>query len=62
MNYAAVILTFVFIIATSYWFIRGRKYYTGPRTRAHVVDGLIVQEVSSDSVGVQEKSVTGHDV
>jgi hypothetical protein len=47
MNYAVVILTFVFIVATSYWFIRGHKYYTGPRTRAHVVDGHIVAEATA---------------
>jgi hypothetical protein len=44
MNYAVVILTFVFIVSLSYWYMAGRKYYTGPRTRAHVVNGVVVED------------------
>ncbi len=52
MNYAVIILAFVVLIATAYWFIAGRKYYTGPRTRARVVDGMIVRDdESAGSVG-----------
>ena len=55
MNYAAVILVFVFILATAYWFIRGHKYYTGPRTQAHIVDGHIIRDDSA-KVPDQEKT------
>jgi len=58
MNYAAVILVFVFLLATAYWFIRGHKYYTGPRTRAHVVDGHIVQDERAE-LADQEKATAG---
>ncbi|OAA68167.1 amino acid permease [Niveomyces insectorum RCEF 264] len=56
MNYAVVILAFVFILATSYWFIQGRFYYTGPRTHAHVAGGVIVREDSDDNGNDPEKS------
>ena len=59
MNYAAVILVFVFLVATAYWFIRGNKYYTGPRTHAHVVDGHIVRDDSGRAVIDQEKAAAG---
>jgi len=58
MNYAIVILAFVFIVATGYWYLQGHKHYTGPRTRAHVVDGQII----NDEIGSgddQEKATTG---
>lgn len=58
MNYAAVILVFVFLLATAYWFLRGRKYYTGPRTQAHVVDGHIIRDDSAE-LGDQEKAAAG---
>ncbi|ETS82118.1 Amino-acid permease 2 [Pestalotiopsis fici W106-1] len=55
MNYAVVILAFVFLLAFSYWFISGRHYYIGPRSEAHVVNGGVVpnKDVSPD----QEKAV-----
>jgi hypothetical protein len=56
MNYAVVILTFVLIVATAYWFIHGRHFYTGPRTHAHVADGEIIED-ASDSANDQEKSL-----
>ncbi len=51
MNYAVVILVFVFLLATGYWFLRGRLYYTGPRTRAHVVNGIIVADGDAELIG-----------
>lgn len=42
MNYAVVILAFVMLCATVYWYAKGRKFYTGPRVTAHVVDGGVV--------------------
>lgn len=49
MNYAVVILAFVFVVATAYWFIAGRYYYTGPRTHAHVEAGGVVVDDSEDN-------------
>ena len=45
MNYAVVILAFVFALSTGYWYIAGRKYYRGPRVEARVVDGHVVEGV-----------------
>ena len=44
MNYAVVFLAFVLVVALVYWYIRGKKHYTGPRTRAHIVDGLVIED------------------
>jgi hypothetical protein len=57
MNYAVVILAFVFLLATSYWFVRGRHYYVGPRSEAHVVNGGIVVDPSSDAPPDYEKAL-----
>ncbi|KAK3941219.1 amino acid permease [Diplogelasinospora grovesii] len=60
MNYAVVILVFVLLLSTTYWFIHGRHYYTGPRTnQAHVTsDGHIANNDESDnSVSNREKAV-----
>ncbi len=59
MNYAVVILLFVFLLATGYWFIRGRTYYTGPRTRAHVIDGTIIADDGVEAVQDVEKTPAG---
>ncbi len=59
MNYAVIILAFVFLLATGYWYLRGRTYYRGPRTRAHVVDGTIIAEDSAEIVGDVEKAPAG---
>ena len=59
MNYAVVILAFVMIIATAYWFIHGRTYYTGPRVTAHVVDGGVVLTEESDKASDPEKRPAG---
>ena len=58
MNYAVVILVFVLLVALVYWFIAGRKYYVGPRTRAHVVNGMIVKDDSEGPVNDSEMAVT----
>lgn len=39
MNYAIVFLAFVLLAAAVYWFIGGRKFYTGPLTEADIIDG-----------------------
>lgn len=58
MNYAVVIMFFVFVLSLSYWFIAGRKYYTGPRTHAHIVNGMIVKDASESELNDREKAVT----
>lgn len=58
MNYAVVILVFVLLVALVYWFIAGRKYYIGPRTRAHVVDGRIVKDENEGRINDSEMAVT----
>ena len=55
MNYAVVIMAFVLLVAIIYWFIAGRLYYTGPRTHARVVDGMVVSDESGERLGDQEK-------
>lgn len=64
MNYAVVIMFFVFVVSLSYWFIAGNKYYTGPRTHAHVVDGEVIADPSQTDLNDREKAVevgTGSD-
>ncbi|KAI0134127.1 amino acid permease [Xylariales sp. AK1849] len=57
MNYAVVILAFVFFLATGYWFLRGHKYYIGPRTHAHVSNGDILEAPSPEVLPDYEKGV-----
>jgi uncharacterized membrane protein YqiK len=57
MNYAVVILAFVLLVAIVYWFIAGQSYYTGPRTNAKVVNGMVVSDDSAETLGDQEKGV-----
>lgn len=61
MNYAVVILTFVFLISMGYWFIAGKKSYVGPRTHAHVVDGMVVTKPSQSELNDGEKNVNTTD-
>ena len=56
MNYAVVILFFVLFVALIYWFIHGKDYYTGPRSHAHVEQGVIIDDESDTTpVDDQEK-------
>lgn len=57
MNYAIVIMAFVVFISLSYWFIAGRKYYHGPRTQAHIVNGVVIQDPSDSELNDREKAV-----
>lgn len=34
MNYSSVYLVAILIFAYGYWFIRGKKFYTGPITQS----------------------------
>lgn len=56
MNYCVVILAAVLAFSTIYWYIAGRKYYRGPRTEAHVVDGHVLKQDSPGMVTDAEKS------
>lgn len=57
MNYAIVIMFFVFLVSLSYWFIAGKKYYHGPRTQAHIVNGLVVKEPSESEKNDKENAI-----
>jgi uncharacterized membrane protein YqiK len=59
MNYAVVILAFVMILATGYWWAKGRNYYTGPRVTAHVVDGGIVLAEDNEKLSDSEQKPAG---
>jgi hypothetical protein len=39
MNYAIAFLGLVFLAAYVYWFISGKKFYTGPLTETQFVEG-----------------------
>lgn len=58
MNYAIVIMAFVLLLSLSYWFIAGRKHYTGPRTQTHVVNGGFVDAPSESDMNDREKAIT----
>lgn len=61
MNYAVVILAFVLLVSLIYWHIAGKKYYVGPRTEAHVVDGMIIKDPSESELRDREKHVNTAD-
>lgn len=51
MNYAIVFLVFILFCALVYWWIRGKKFYTGPVIEAEVHE----DEMASSSSASQEK-------
>lgn len=53
MNYVAVILVAVGLFAVGYWFAWGRRNYTGPRVKAHLVGASGVRAELSEEI--QEK-------
>ncbi|KAM0273544.1 hypothetical protein ACHAQH_008270 [Verticillium albo-atrum] len=44
MNYASCVLAFALIFSVGYWYLGGRHYYTGPRTHAHIENGVAVSD------------------
>ncbi|KAK0614240.1 hypothetical protein B0T14DRAFT_592504 [Immersiella caudata] len=54
MYYAIVILIFVLPFSTGYWFLRGRFFYTGPRTNANI-DPDITAFGSDDNLDSSQK-------
>lgn len=58
MNYAVAIVAFVCLLATSYWHIRGHRYYTGPRTQARVdAAGIIVNDDGSGHPPAEKRPI-----
>lgn len=55
MNYAIIILAAIFICAGVYWVISGRKFYIGPISETHVVEG-VTPEKETESVEKQRFS------
>ncbi|KAK4940994.1 polyamine transporter tpo5 [Elasticomyces elasticus] len=51
MNYAIVFLAFILLCAAVFWYLGGKRYYTGPIIEAEVGE----DEVSSPSLSDQEK-------
>ncbi|CRK29953.1 hypothetical protein BN1708_005092 [Verticillium longisporum] len=44
MNYASCVLAFALIFSVACWYLGGRRYYTGPRTHAHIENGAAVSD------------------
>lgn len=55
MNYAIVYLFGILFFSLLYWFVRGRKYYTGPLIEADIDEQDSQNNRSSDEV-VDEKT------
>ena len=58
MNYVCVILGAVAFFAVGYWYASGRYYYTGPRVKAQLIDGAVVDGKFTRSAEGDEKSMT----
>ena len=57
MNFAVVILAAIFVCAGVYWVISGRKFYIGPISETHVVEG--VAPAKEGELGEKGHSVSG---
>jgi len=53
MNYAAAFLALILIASTVYWYLGGRRWYTGPITEAQIVEEEIA--AANDSSSQDEK-------
>jgi len=53
MNYACAFLALILIAAMVYWYISGRKFYSGPLIEARTEDGdsAILADSSSNEKG-----------
>lgn len=56
MNYAVVYLAGILFMAAVYWFIAGRKFYTGPLIEAEVMEGSLDQDRSSEEDDKKQQS------
>lgn len=54
MNYASVFLAFILVASAFFWYIGGRRYYTGPLIEAQVGEGS--ESDDRVSMGVEGKS------
>ena len=54
MNYAIVFLAFILLCATVWWYISGRKFYTGP-----IVEAEIGEESDSTTSGFEHDKKDG---
>lgn len=57
MNYAIVIMFFVFLLSLTYWYIAGHRTYLGPRTEAHIVNGVIIKDPSKSEMNDREMAI-----
>jgi len=55
MNYAIVFLAFILLCAAVFWYLGGKRYYTGPLIEAEI------QEIESSSLSENEKKDTKSD-
>jgi hypothetical protein len=46
MNYASAFLVLILVAAASYWYISGRRFYTGPIIEAQAGDAFESDRVS----------------
>lgn len=56
MNYAVVYLGAILFFSMLYWFIRGKKYYTGPLIEAEVGEDSSQQTRSSNEEDFNRKT------
>lgn len=57
MNYASAFLALIFGASAFFWYIGGRRYYTGPLIEAHA-EGSESDERTSDTLGRQSEKDT----
>ena len=55
MNYAIVYLAFILLVSTVYWYIAGKKFYTGPLIEAEVDLGAEGERSSEEGVQQEKK-------
>lgn len=62
MNYAVAVLFLVLLFSAVYWHAAGKDYYTGPRTRAAIVAGVVVSaEVLPESEKRRQSAATAQE-
>jgi hypothetical protein len=58
MNYASVFIVFILLCATVFWYISGKKYYTGPIIEAHVDEDSQSDHIAASIEKRREKETT----
>lgn len=59
MNYAIVYLAGILFFSMVYWFLQGRKFYTGPLIEAEVDIGVDGERSSEEVVEKKNKNEDG---